>query len=115
MVLWICGFETALFGLTGAVFCTSPLLIYISGDLGNGKNINIKLICGKCVKGLGQFLGGFEGNILFNFYAFFSNLGSGNSGRSSSGIQSLFGDNFAQFGRNIIPRFPFFTFSNFIS
>ncbi|KAF7635233.1 hypothetical protein Mgra_00005348 [Meloidogyne graminicola] len=35
MVLWICGFETAIFGITGAVYCSSPLLIYISGDLGN--------------------------------------------------------------------------------
>jgi hypothetical protein len=56
-------------------------------------------------------LGGFEENPCSIYAFFFSNLGSGNSGGGNSGIQSLFGDNFAQFGGNIIPRFPFFTFS----
>lgn len=36
LILWICGFETAIFGMTGVVFCSSPLLVYISGNLGNG-------------------------------------------------------------------------------
>ncbi|CAK5048515.1 unnamed protein product [Meloidogyne enterolobii] len=35
LILWICGFETAIFGMTGVVFCSSPLLVYISGNLGN--------------------------------------------------------------------------------
>ncbi|CAK5087628.1 unnamed protein product [Meloidogyne enterolobii] len=29
--LWITGFETALFGLLGFVYCSSPVLMYISG------------------------------------------------------------------------------------
>lgn len=35
--LWINGFLTGLFAITGTIFCTYPTFIYIAGCLGTGK------------------------------------------------------------------------------
>ncbi|KAL3105856.1 hypothetical protein niasHT_026631 [Heterodera trifolii] len=35
VALWVCAFETGLFSIMGSVFCSYPILIYISGMFGN--------------------------------------------------------------------------------